>query len=150
MLDGNWESVIENSVEAGDVIWGDFYESEDFVVKEGLSSRKMYVVLGKDSEDNCFGVSMINTDPRVMLGPVKITHLQYLLLANKYDFLKHDSHLNCAKIWDKPVVEVVGKIKKNYRDKCGKLAQDDFAKVMELVRNADTIKPIDKKRYGLR
>lgn len=149
MLDGNWNLVIENGIEIGDVVWGAFVESEEFTAKNGCFSPKMFVVLGKDVDGAFFGVGMINSDPRVNQGPVKISHLQHLLQKTKYSFLKHDSYVNCAKIWDRHIDKVIEDVKKDYKKKCGHLDRIDLDQVLELVRNSTTIKPIDKKRYGL-
>jgi hypothetical protein len=124
-----------------------------FVENTTPPKSKRFVIVGiaeNDSENSILGAVFINTLPNQNV--IKTPHLKMLQLpisAKSNNFLDHDSFLDCSQIHEYEYPFIKEQLLNEPKLILGKLNQQDFIKMLDLLQNAQTIAPKLLKKYGL-
>lgn len=87
-----------NNIEIGNVYLTPMDESSGITPKDGeLFKPKFFIVLGIDDEGNLYGGTVINSTINKNLNQIKRDY-HYPIKYENYDFLEHDSFVNCAEL----------------------------------------------------
>jgi hypothetical protein len=105
---------------------------------------KFVIIVGHDANNNAVGVIVINSEINRINYSTGLYTLHYPLDVKKYsDLLNHNSHANCSLLI--PLEEI--RIEKStYK---GEICQEDIDLIIETVKDAPSITPKIKKRFGL-
>lgn len=127
-----------------------------FVENTTPPKSKRFVIVGitenesDESNQSILGAVFINTLPNQNV--IKTPHLKMLQLpisAKSNDFLDHDSFLDCSQIHEYEYPFIKEQLLSEPKLILGKLNQQDFIKMLDLLQNAQTIAPKLLKKYGL-
>ena len=111
---------------------------------------KIFVILAVTEDTFCVGILYINTDINVNLFPTpSLRALHNPLKAKDWEFLDHDSYLDCSQIYELSFDQLKEKFKTDSDCYLGELEGDDFEQSVELVKSARTISLRDKRKFGL-
>lgn len=126
-------------VSIGDVVLGELFLSDGITPKNGDSSRmKMLVVLGMDDDGNYIGSVVINSE-------IKSRNIesQYPISHKSYNFLKHQSFVNC----DNLLILKVDRL--NCFKLLGKIDASDMEFIRQTVIDSKVVKGKLKKKFNL-
>lgn len=122
-------------------------EDNHITTKDGLNKRhKYFIVMGTDEEGDIYGVVTINSQVNQNLSPALKQNFHKIEKQN-YNFLDYDSYVDCNEF--KPVKMnhlLSSDFNNSYK---GKLNSYDFDKISDILRNAETVDPIDLINFGL-
>ncbi len=92
------KDLAKSTVSVGDVYRIEMNKSNGIIPKSGDSSRhKFFVILGFDIDGNAYGGVIINSNINQNM-PQTIKDWQMPIRCSKYDFLEHDSFVDCSKL----------------------------------------------------
>lgn len=121
-----------------------------FVEDTNPPKEKRFVIAGVLEDKSILGAVFINTLPNEKI--LKTPHLKMLQLpisAKGNDFLDYDSFLDCSQIHEYEYPTIKEQLLKEPKLILGKLNQQDFIKMIDLLQKANTIAPKLLKKYGL-
>lgn len=133
----------KRSLERGSVIRAQFVETHPPKIK-------LYVVLGASKDKVVFGVVLINSriNPHLFRDPmIRSWHIP--IACSDYEFLQHDSFIDCTQIFEKATPELLEAIKNAPEIVVGRLNEPDFNQVKTAIQHATTIAKATKRKFGL-
>lgn len=128
--------------EVGDVFLINLTREEGIKPKVGDNRNKFYIVFGFDEYGNAYGGVVINSHVNQNM-PMHIQNSHMPLNANNYEFLSHNSFIDCSKLF------VVRKEKLNKESYKGFLSEEDLQLAIGTVKESKTINRILLKRFKL-
>lgn len=132
-----------SEVKKGDVFRITLNQANGIIPKPGDSSRdKYFVVLGFDNDGNVYGGVIFNSYINLKLPPF-VQAMQYPIKKDAYDFLSHDSYIDCSSI------KVVKKLKLLRSLYLGHLRKDDLDMLYDKVSTNSRISKIELRRFGI-
>lgn len=132
-----------SEIKIGDVFRITMNKANGITPKPGDNSRdKFFVVLGFDENGNVYGGVIFNSYININLPPF-IQAMQHLIKVGDYEFLSHDSYIDCSSI------KTVKKAKLLKSNSLGRLRTDDVSKVCEKIRSNTRISKIELRKFGL-
>lgn len=132
-----------SQINIGDVFRATMNKANGIFPKSGNTSRdKYFVVLGFDKEGNIYGGVIFNSYINMNLPP-NVQSMQVSVSKGSYDFLSHDSYIDCSSI------KIMKKNKLAKSPYLGSLSSDDISKVKEKISINSKISKIERKRFGL-
>lgn len=132
-----------SEIKIGDVFRITMNKANGITPKPGDNSRdKFFVVLGFDGNGNVYGGVIFNSYVNINLPPF-VQAMQHLVKGGDYEFLSHDSYIDCSSI--KTVKK--SKLLKSYS--LGKLSTNDVSNVCEKIRNNTRISKVELRKFGL-
>lgn len=132
-----------SEVKKGDVFRITLNQANGIIPKPGDSSRdKYFVVLGFDHDGNVYGGVIFNSYINLKLPPF-VQAMQYPIKKDAYDFLSHDSYIDCSSI------KVVKKLKLLRSLYLGHLREDDLDMLYDKISTNSRISKIELRRFGI-
>lgn len=132
-----------SEVKKGDVFRITLNQANGIIPKPGDSSRdKYFVVLGFDRDGNVYGGVIFNSYINLKLPPF-VQAMQYPIKKDAYDFLSHDSYIDCSSI------KVVKKLKLLRSLYLGHLREDDLDMLYDKISTNSRISKIELRRFGI-
>lgn len=132
-----------SEVKKGDVFRITLNQANGIIPKPGDSSRdKYFVVLGFDHDGNVYGGVIFNSYINLKLPPF-VQAMQYPIKKDAYDFLSHDSYIDCSSI------KVVKKLKLLRSLYLGHLREDDLDMLYDKISTNSRISKIELRRFGM-
>lgn len=112
--------------------------------------EKRIVVVGTTVAGDYLGVVLINSEINwnVQRNPA-MYDWQLFMQADECTFLDHDSYADCTQLREIPKSYIVGEVLNDMQRALGKVPDDLFNEIRTRVRNAPTISPKMRKRFGL-
>lgn len=111
---------------------------------------KFFVVLATDQGSLAVACLYINTEINVNVFPTQaLRDLHLPLRSGEYEFLGHDSYLDCSDIREKEYEAIKSTLTGDPSVLYGKLTQADLDSALRIVGSAETIKPKLRKKYNL-
>jgi hypothetical protein len=140
------KNITDSSFSTGKVLKMPLTEEDGLTLKEGDRERsKYFTVIGQDINNGVVGSLLINSEINTNVNRTKeLLDCQYPLTGSDYDFLDHDSFLNCSKIFPLDKIKIRNKAKE-----VGELNSRDKALVIDHVKNSEVISMKEKKRYKI-
>lgn len=129
--------VIVESVACGDVFKMNLTIEEGIQPKhENEVSRDKYIVIiDKTDTGDFIGFSVVNSK---INNNIKDNHLShYPISAKKYDFLSHNSFIDCSEIKEIKA----DRFAYNFDTSCGKIEDYDMNLVIEAIKNSKNMTP---------
>ncbi|GAO28319.1 hypothetical protein [Geofilum rubicundum] len=122
-------------------------------IEEGVTPKnpgettrdKLFVVIGFDN-DIIIGVLLINSKVNRNL-PNSLKDLQYPISAVDYDFLRHNSFVDCSSI--KPIKIEKFKEQFDWKNSFSPIKKDDLELIIGAVKESPSVTPKILKRFGL-
>ena len=111
------------------------------------SRNKFFIVIGKDSNNNIYGIVVINFGINPNLTQY-VKDIHYPISDTKYKFLDHNSFVNCSKI--KQVTSRRFGEMFNKGSFKGVMLDDDLELIKDTLRDAETIPLKTLKAFGLK
>jgi hypothetical protein len=115
--------------------------------------EKCFIVVGANlssiSLATCYINSKINTN---VLNTPELVQLQVVLSANNYDFLSHDSFVDCSQLNEVAYSTILDKLSDTEWRKeiiVGQINETDLSIILDTIRNADTTDPIFLEKYNI-
>ena len=138
--------ITDASFAQGKVLRMDLTEDDGLILKSGTTERsKFFVVMGENMDQGIVGSLLINSNINTNIIRTKeLLDCQFPLKGDEYDFLNHDSYLNCSKIF--PLDKV--KIRREAHE-VGNLNDRDLSLVIDHIINSEVISMKEKKRYRI-
>ena len=131
------------SLEPGSIIRMHFRETNPPKIK-------LFVVLGTSKDKVVLGVVLINSqiNPQIFRSAtVRAWHIP--IMARDYDFLDHDSFVDCTQIFEKSTIELMKSVSETPQIVAGQLNNEDFQHIRQAIKNATTIAKVQKRNFGL-
>jgi hypothetical protein len=138
--------ITDASFAPGKVLRMDLTEEDGLILKNGAKDRaKFFIVIGQDIDQGIVGSLLINSNinPNA-IRTKELLDCQFPLKSKDYNFLDHDSYLNCSKIF--PLDKV--KIRQEAKE-IGSLNAGDLSLVIDHIKNSEVISMKEKKRYSI-
>lgn len=133
----------ETNIKIGSII-------KSFVKNTYPPKEKYFVILGILDDKTLLGVIFINTNINFnILNTVELKLLQYPVNEKQYDFLAHNSFIDCSQIYEQSYTEIIEKLIEKPQNIVGELNDEDLERVIELVKSSPKIAPKMLKKYGL-
>lgn len=111
---------------------------------------KILVVVGENVESNSIACCYINSEVNHNVNyTAELKGLQHAVSSSTYDFLSHDSYLDCSKITVHSKADVLDQIRDNPGDCKGALLQADKNVVLSNLKRATTLSAYKKRSFGL-
>ncbi|MBA3012349.1 MAG: hypothetical protein FP812_19265 [Desulfobacula sp.] len=111
--------------------------------------EKFYVVAGISEDSILVGHVLINSKSYKQYAPTpEIETLHIPIYEIDYDFLHHDSYIDCRKLHDMDYIRIEDMFVKDKGKYKGMLTDEDIEALKYTIQNATTIKPKQKKKYG--
>ncbi len=136
-------SVVCSGISVGDVFAARMNESNGITPKDGYNSRrKFFVVLGITEDGFVYGGVVVNSQINKNTEPAK-KMLQYPLDENKYDFLEHNSFVNCAELKTLTLEQLL-------KAECiGKIIQEDLNLIIGAVIGSPFVEQATLERFQI-
>lgn len=132
-----------SEIKIGDVFRITMNKANGVIPKPGDTSRdKYFVVLGFDNEGNVYGGVIFNSFINMNLPPF-IQVMQHPVKGKDYEFLSHDSYIDCSSI------KTVKKSKLLKSISLGSLGTEDVSTVCRKIKSNTRISKLELKRFGL-
>jgi hypothetical protein len=131
------------SLERGTVLRTHFFETNPPKIK-------FFVVLGASKDKIVLGVVLINShiNPQIFRSPaIRSWHIP--ILARDYDFLDHDSFVDCTQIFEKSAPDLQKSVSDSPQIVVGKLENGDLLAIQQAIKEATTIAKVQKRKFGL-
>lgn len=111
--------------------------------------EKFFVVVGVSKDSVLVGHLLINTkiNHNCNFTP-EIENLHMPIYARDYDFLHHDSYIDCRQLHDIDYIRIEEMYVKNKGKYKGDLTKENIEALKYIVKEASTISPKQKKKYG--
>ena len=111
---------------------------------------KILVVVGVNHESNSIACCYINSEVNQNVNfTAELKGLQHAISTATYDFLSHDSYLDCSKITVHSKSDVLDQIRDNPSDCKGALLPADKTVVLSNLKRATTLSAFKKRPFGL-
>lgn len=111
--------------------------------------NKFYVIAGVSQDSILVGHVLINSRINRHYAPTpELQALHIPLFAVDYDFLSHDSYIDCRQLHDMDFVRIEEMFIKNKGKYKGTLNKKHIEALRYSIQNSPTIKPKQKKKYG--
>lgn len=110
-----------------------------------VTRDKLFVVIGFD-EDKIIGALLINSRVNRNL-PDSLKDLQYPISVADYDFLDHNSHVDCSSI--KPIRINKFKEQFDWKNSFSPIKEEDLELIIGAVKESPSVTPKILKRFGL-
>lgn len=111
---------------------------------------KRVIIVGADA-DSYVAIILVNSDINPNIHkPDRTLELQVPLKNDSQKtYLDHDSYADCSELyaWERPKIE--SKIHNSRSRVLGRLSEEDWSQIKQTLRDASTITPKMKKRFGL-
>ena len=142
------QALLMDKISIGDVFRLPLTPEDGIIPKNSGDAyrNKMFVVLGKDNEENLIGAVVINSTINQNLSN-EIKMLQYPITSMKYDFLTHNSHIDCADLKEIQMHRFANTRGRN--GYIGKLELDDLEYVIGAVKESPIVTPKTLRRFGI-
>ncbi|MDP4274853.1 MAG: hypothetical protein Q8907_11305 [Bacteroidota bacterium] len=114
----------------------------------GIDHPKWNIILDL-TDDKCLIASVfINSEINFKyINSHELRDLQYLIRKSDYDFLDHDSFIDCSKVFTEPYSKFKEALIRNAVRKKGELPASEVNKIYDLVRKSKNITGSTKKRF---
>ena len=123
---------------------GQILHSDNFV---DIGHGKFFVIIGI-WEDTIVGYFFINSNiNRFLMDKPEQMAVQYLMRKVDYNFLRYDSFLCANKILKLNKTDIVAGLQDNSVTIIDEMKQEHLEEVLDMVRNSDLFKEIEKKRF---
>ena len=124
------ERLLQSSINIGDVFRINMGRDTGIIPKEGDDSRnKFFIVLGFDNYGNAYGGVIINSKINRKI-PYEAQILHMPISKDKYDFLTHNSFVDCSELM------VVKKDKVATWKYLGHLEEEDAELIIETIKTS--------------
>lgn len=145
-MKNNEKKITDNSFSTGKVLKMALTEDDGIVLKNSATERtKYFTVIGHDRDNSLIGSLLVNSDVNKNVINSKILlDCQFPLKGNDYDFLQHDSYLDCSELFEMDKIKILQK-----GVEVGELTSKDKILVMEHLCNSEVISVKLKKRYKI-
>ena len=138
------EELRKRAVEIGQVLKMDMYPSDRVSPKGNADHKeKRFVIVGKH-EDSVVAALLINSRINTKLFN-RIGPYQHLIMAEKYEFLGHDSYIDGYSLREFEVSRVL-----MYAQYLGSIDEDDLSESIKHVLESPDVKPYMIKKFRLR
>lgn len=141
-LDAFPEELRRRAIEVGQVLRMEMFQEDGVRPKKGTSKEKRFVIIGKFGDKVVAALlinSHINSNLFMQIGPY-----QHLIRSDQYDFLDHDSYVDCYMIREFDAGRVM-----NSADYLGALETKDIKESILRAVSSPKQKPYIIKRYKL-
>lgn len=123
---------------------GQILHSDNFV---DIGHGKFFVIIGI-SEDTIVGYFFINSNiNRFLMDKPEQMAVQYLMRKVDYNFLRYDSFLCANKILKLNKADIIAGLQDNSVTIIDEMKQEHLEEVLDMVRNSDLFKEIEKKMF---
>jgi len=138
--------ITDASFAQGKVLRMDLTEDDGLILRKGRRDRsKFFVVIGEDIDRGIVGSLLINSNINAnAVCTRELLDCQFPLKSSDYDFLDHDSYLNCSKIFPLDKVKI-----RQEANEAGNLSSKDLPLVIDHIINSEVISMKEKKRYKI-
>jgi hypothetical protein len=110
---------------------------------------KRFIVVGVSFDKVALGAVYINTEVNQnVFYSAELQELHVPLVANQRDYLDHDSHVDCSRIYEKSFQEIKDIVTNDPSSYIGELNDEDFKIVRDKLKSSKTITPATKKKFG--
>jgi len=114
------------------------------------SKIKILMVVGCDSESDNLACCYINSEVNLnVIITSELKGLQYKLCPTDYDFLHHDSHLDCSKLVVHKKPKLLSIITETPKACLGELKDGHRVAILNHIKRATTISKYKKEAFGL-
>lgn len=112
---------------------------------------KRLVVIGKSADELLLGVICFNSENNQQVNRnSNYNNLQIPFNAAKHqDILKHDSYLDCARLYNILYDDTVKLLSDSFHDVLGEIPESEMNFVLAKLASSKTISPKEKKMFGL-
>lgn len=137
----------KDDLHVGDILSLEMDENDGLKLRGGYKTRdKFVVVIGINSKGDAIGALLINSEIDYTKDTPELKPFQYPMKQEKYpEILDYDSWLDCTDLFLLKSRKIVAK---KAEFKC-RVQDDDFPKVIGLVRNYEGIARHIKVKYGI-
>lgn len=120
-----------------------------FVKDTNPPKIKYYVVLGNINDGLLLASFYINSNLNgtILRNPV-LCDLQHLIRKSNYNFLSHDSYVDCSKLNQHSYEEVLKQVSNNPAIVVGQIVQDDFSTMIEMMKRSPNISRMHLRELG--
>jgi hypothetical protein len=145
-LNSKNKQITDNSFSTGKVLKMPLTEEDGIVLKGNAKERHKYIaVIGQDKDNSLIGSLLVNSNINEnVIKTKKLLDCQFPLKEKDYDFLDHDSYLNCSKLFELSKIEIINKATEE-----GELTSKDRELVREHILNSEVISTKQKKRFNI-
>lgn len=146
-LHAAFHEVTKEKLIPGALVEAELYVEDGLRLKGRQSKPKKIVIIGYDKErDEYYGTILINTKLNPNAGfSEAFLNAQYPLLSVNYPgFLRYNSYLDCAVIFPISFNRLAS------GQYFGRLTDDDFDRVIDILETTPTISTKEKKRFGIK
>lgn len=132
-------TLIDSTIRRGQIFHSSIFDDIDH--------GKFFVVIGvTDNEVAGFFYINSNINPNVNRKQEQ-TLMQYKILAQDYNFLKHDSYINATNIITRSKKELNESVTAGRTSLIDSLKNEHLTQLLEKVRNSKLFSPIEKKKF---
>jgi len=111
---------------------------------------KILAVLGIHKKSDRVLIAVFNSNLNLrVLNSDNMRECQMEIKASKADYISHDSYLDCALPKEYQLSIIKKKLRTKPSELIGQMSARDLKQALNSLRNADTISPKIKKKYGL-
>lgn len=135
---------IGDKVAALSITRGTVFHSTIF---EQIDHGKFFVVIGENDHE-LVGFFFINSwVNQYIQGKPEMEKAQYPISAEAYNFLAHNSFLNCSSLTTIDKSKLASSISTGETTIKGQLSKEDLSAILDIVRNSKLFTPIEKKTF---
>ena len=140
------KQITDNSFSMGKVLKMALTEDDGIVLKNSAIERtKYFTVIGQDQDKGLIGSLLVNSNVNTnVLNTKELLDCQFPLRKKDYDFLDHDSFLDCSELFELDKIKIIQKGREE-----GELTLKDKNLVLEHLRDSEVISAKLKKRYKI-
>jgi len=111
---------------------------------------KRLIIIAVDNENYLLATLFINSEINPMLlNSEELIQLQFKIDSNKFDFIKHDSYVDCSKLKPRNIEQLSELIIKDPKTVIGEVDEVTLRKIKKIVKKARTIPVGLKKQFRL-
>lgn len=108
------------------------------------------IIIAVDNENYLLATLFINSEINpVLLNSEELIQLQFKIDSNKFDFIKHDSYVDCSKLKPRNIEQLSELIIKDPKTVIGEVDEVTLRKIKKIVKKARTIPVGLKKQFRL-
>lgn len=132
------------SVAALSICRGTIFHSTIF---EDIDHGKFFVVIGENDKE-LVGFFFINSGvSQFIQRKPEMSRLQYPISQSDYDFLSHNSYLNCSSITTIDKVKLANSISSGETTIKGQLSQSDVSSILKMVRESKLYSKVERDSF---
>lgn len=111
---------------------------------------KRFIVIGFSNDKVLLGTVFINSEiNQNVFNTEYLKGLNIPLDAQIYDFIDHDSFVDCSNIRERSVVEIKHLLSNDIECSKGVVSKETMKTILATLANASTIPPNKKKKFGI-